>query len=377
MASKEMDMGTPTLRSTSCPRALAPLLATGFLLLALLMVVSAPANADLVVVPLCAEKHGFAGEFNDHFSIPVEKAPEVGEAIILIARAYPPALGFLLGQWLYLNATYRVSEGVQVSKTSNSYGILELSSVAANTNIDVRVVRVRVDGPVPFRFFSFFANSPACHVAVAPDNSFIAPVPPKLAAEPQPPLTVYFKTVLPPTVNALVVRIASDGRTRQQFRSGNTTYTSGSVLQADSGGTVLLEYTPQPTNETVPYCFTEVSVSYGDWEDSDAARQSSSLTSDSSGSVPLSTWPPTPQPTSVLRRMVWICLYLFLFYQATVSVYNYRVLGKRDLMDIVPCAEFVAAGARMVQLATLRGIGVAHRHKEGYDSLQNIDDPYA
>ncbi|KAG5472486.1 hypothetical protein LSCM1_03885 [Leishmania martiniquensis] len=355
-------MATSAVRSSSCPCAAAPLLATGALLLAWLTVVCAPANADIVALPLCAEKHGFAGEFNDHYSISVERAPAAGEAIVMIARVFPPAAGLLLGQWLYLNATYYISEGVQVSRASNNIGILELSDLAVNTSIDLRVVRVRPDGPVPFRFFSFFTNSPLCHVAVSPDNSFIAPLPPRLAAAPKPPLTIYFRTVLPPTATALVVRVSGDGRTDQQFRSGNKTYMSNSVLPAGSEGIVDFEYTPQPLNETAAYCFTEVSVSYSDWQDGDTAQHSSS---------------PTPQPMSVLRRLLWISLFVFLLYQVAVSVYNYRVLGKRDIMDIVPCAEFMAAGARMVQLATLRGIGVAQRLKEGYGSLQNPDDPYA
>ncbi|GET90874.1 hypothetical protein, conserved [Leishmania tarentolae] len=358
------------------PRVAAPLFASGILLLALWTVVCAPVNAEVVVAPLCTEKHGFAGEFYDHFTIPVERAPEAGEAIVLVARAFPLNLGNMLTRWLYINATYRISEGAQLTETSDNNGILELSNVAAGTDIEVRVMRVRSDGPAPFRFFSFFANSPVCHLAVAPDNSFIAPVPPRLRAKPQLPVTMYFKTVLPPTVNALIVRVGADGRTDQQFRAGDKTYTSGDLVRADSGGAVLFEYTFTLENTTTPYCFTTVSVSYGEWEGGSTARPNASTTpssgSDNEGSVQ-----PTSQSTSVLRRLLLIAFFLFFIYQAAVSAHNYYVLGMRDIMDIVPCAKSVAAGARTLQLVTWQCMGMTQRHKEGYDSLQNLDDPYA
>ncbi|CAM40413.1 conserved hypothetical protein [Leishmania braziliensis MHOM/BR/75/M2904] len=359
---------------TGWGRALLP--ASSVVLLALLMVMCSRANADVIDLPLCAEKHGFAGEFNDHYTIAVEKAPAAGEAVILVARAFPLNFGNLLAQWLYLNVTYRISEGAQLTKTSDNNGILELANVAAGTNIEVRVVRVRSDGPVPFRFFSFYANNPACHVEVAPENSFVAPVPHKLSAAPQPPLTMYFKTVLPPTVNALIVHISADGRTAQQFSTADKVYTSGDLVPAGSGGAVLFAYSPPLESMGLPYCFTTVSVSYGDWQEGDSTRPSVQPTSNSSGDSSASK-PPTSKSMSVLRRLLWGFLLMFLVYQAAVSAYNYCVLGERDVMNILPCAESVTTGARTVRLATLRGIGVAQCNKEGYNSLQNPDDPYA
>ncbi|CBZ36288.1 hypothetical protein, conserved [Leishmania donovani] len=361
--------------SSRRPRAAGPLLASGILLLALLTVMCAPVSAEVVVAPLCAEKHGFAGEFNDHYTIPVEQAPAAGEAIVLIARAFPLNLGNMLARWLYINATYRISEGAQLTEVSDNNGILELANVAAGTDIEVRVMRVRTDGPTPFRFFSFFANSPVCHVAVAPDNSFIAPVPRRLRATPQLPLTMYFKAVLPPNVNALIIRVSADGRTDEKFRSGDKVYASGDLVRAASGGAVLFAYTFPMENAATPYYFTQVSVSYGEWEGGDAAKPSASNTS-SSGGDSKDTMQPT-RSTPVLRRLLLISLFLFLLYQAAVSAHNYYVLGKRDVMDIVPCAKSAAAGARTAQLVTLRFMGMSQRHKEGYNSLQNPDDPYS
>ncbi|CBZ28945.1 conserved hypothetical protein [Leishmania mexicana MHOM/GT/2001/U1103] len=368
-------MGDLAFGNRRRPRAAGLLLASSVLLLAFLTVVCAPVSAEVVVAPLCAEKHGFAGEFNDHYTIPVEQAPAAGEAIVLIARAFPLNLGSMLARWLYINATYRISEGAQLTEMSDNNGMLELANVAAGTDIEVRVMRVRSDGPTPFRFFSFFANSPACHVAVAPDNSFIAPVPHRLRATPQLPLTMYFKTVLPPTVNALIVRVSADSRADEKFRSGDKVYSSGDLVRADSGGAVLFAYTFPMDNTAMPYYFTHVSVSYGEWEGGDAAKPKASNTSSSGGDSRDAVQ--STQSTPVLRRLLLISLFLFLLYQAAVSAHNYYVLGKRDVMDIVPCAQSVAAGARTVQLVALRCMGMPRRHKEGYNSLQNPDDPYA
>ncbi|KAK7195428.1 hypothetical protein NESM_000470000 [Novymonas esmeraldas] len=374
------------LRVAASPRAVV------LVVLVCLVVFGAPVAADLTATPLCAEQHGFAGEFNDHFSIPVEKAPGDGEAIVLIARAFPLNFGYLLSQWLYINATYHIPEGAQVTRISDNNGILELPSVAPGTDVEVRVIRVRADGPVPFRFFSFVANNPVCHIAVAPDNSFLAPVPHKLSAAPQPRVTMYFKTVLPATVNALTVRVSVDGRAGLQFNSTGPdgkerAHTSGDLVQAGSGSAVLFTFTPPTEDMPNPYCFTTVSVTYGSWQGGNATPPSPSTPSAGGGSggsgTPAPTSPsqstvaPASQSMSVLRQLLWILLLLFVAYQVAVSVYNYRVLGKRDVMEIVPCAESVVAGTRTLQLAASRQCGVVLRRKDGYDSLQNPDDPYA
>ncbi|KAG5498767.1 hypothetical protein JKF63_03055 [Porcisia hertigi] len=360
------------------------LLAAGVLLLSVLAVICLPVNADMVATPLCAEVHGFAGEFHDHYSIPVERALAAGEAVILIARAFPLGLGSMMAQWLYLNATYKLMEGVQVTKTSDNNGLLELANVAAGTDIEVRVLRVRPDGPVPFRFFSFLANSQICHLGVTPSNQFFAPVPHRLAVAPNTPVNMYFKTVLPPNVNALIVRISVDGRSDQQFISADKVYTSGDLVPAGGGGIVLFSYAPPADNVSTPFRLTTVSVSYSDLEGSET-KQPSTPSLPNGGSSGNGTVSPTPAPppssssrfTSVLQRLLFISLVLFLVYQVVVSAYNYHVLGKRDLMDILPCAEFVAAGALMMRVAISRCMGVSQRHKEGYEPLQNLDNPYA
>lgn len=356
----------------------------------LVAMLSTIALGDTVSVPLCGEKHGFAGEFNDHFVIPVETAPADGEAIVLIARAFPTNLGTLLEKWLYVSATYHIAEGAELTRTSDNNGILVLPNVAANTDIEVRVVKVRPDGPVPFRFFSFFANKPVCHVSVSPSNAFLAPVPHLLPGTSQ-PVTMYFSTTLPSAMNAISVNIVSDAHTSQPFKVMGKdgvwqAHTSSDLIQSGTGSGITFSFSPTPDDTATAYCFTSVFVSYATVQGGTAAPGTPAQPTGAGSSTPSTATTTTTTTTvapassssmSLLRRLIWIALLCFVAWQATQSVYNYRVLGKRDVMDIVPCAETVAAGARGVQLAASRGLGRSQRRTDGYDSVQGINDPYA
>lgn len=376
-----------------------PHLALVFAALALwcvLAVVGRVARADLVSVPLCEEKHGFAGEFNDHFSIPVETAPDNGEAIVLIARAFPTEFGAMLEKWLYLSATYYLAEGPEVTRTSDNNGILELPNVAPNSEIEVWVKRVRVDGPVPFRFFSFFANKPVCHVSVSPQNSFLAPVPHRLQGSAK-PVTMYFKTTLPTNVNAAMVDIVADGHAGSPFqvmaKDGTwQPHVATDLIQSSTGSGITFAFSPSPDDTATAYCFTSVFVSYATVQGGTSASTTppgkgptaAPPSSPQGGggaptatTTPASTAAPSSPSMSLLRRVLWLALLCFVAWQATQSVYNFRVLGKRDVMEIIPCAEMVAAGARGVQLAASRGLGMTQRRADGYDSVQGMNDPYA
>jgi hypothetical protein len=366
----------------------------GLVLVLLLTTLCSLAVADTIETPLCSEKHGFASEFNDHFSIPVETAPAEGEAIILIARAFPANLGSLLERWLLLNASFYLPEGALVSRTSDNNGILELPRVAVGTEIEVRVQRVRPDGPVPFRFFSFFANKPVCHVAVSPDNSFFAPVPHRLGSNSK-TVTMYFKTALPPGRNAVAINIVADARAGESYQVLNKdgvwqSHSSNDLIQPSSGNSVSFAFSPTPDDSGTAFCFTAVSVAYANVEGGTAApnnappsgktgKPSSKPTTLPGGATtnPLAAPSSTSTSMSVLRRLLIMAVLCFLVWQVVHAVYNYHVLGKRDVMEVVPCAETVAAGARGVQLAASRGLGMSNRRSDGYDCLQGMSDPYA
>ncbi|KPA83342.1 hypothetical protein ABB37_02995 [Leptomonas pyrrhocoris] len=348
------------------------------------------AVAEVTETPLCSEKHGFAGEFNDHFSIPVETAPAAGEAIILIARAFPAVLGGMFEHWVYLNATFNLPEGPLVSRMSDNNGLLELTSVAAGTDIEVRVIRVRPGGPVPFRFFSFFANRPLCHIAVSPTNNFIAPVPHRLAGTTT-AVTMYFKTTLPRDQNAATISIISDGHVDQPYKVADKNgvlqeHSPNDIIQPSTGDSISFSFSPTPNDLGNSYCFTEVTVAYANVQGGTVAPATTAqpggggapnVPGPPGGVVPATTAAPSSAPMSLLRRCVLIALACFVMWQAAQAVYNYHVLGKRDVMEIVPCAETIAAGARGVQLAASRGLGMSHRRADGYDCVHGMDDPYA
>lgn len=58
--------------------------------------------------------------------------------------------------------------------------MLQLADVAAGSDIEVNVHSTRLDGPVPFVFYSYFANKPACFIAIDEANPFHGAVPPTL-----------------------------------------------------------------------------------------------------------------------------------------------------------------------------------------------------
>ncbi|KPI85965.1 hypothetical protein ABL78_4967 [Leptomonas seymouri] len=338
-------------------------------------------------VPLCRYKHGFAGEFGDHFSIPIETAPADGESIILVARTFPADLGTLLERWLYINATYHLPEGALVSRMSDNSGVLELSNVAAGTDIEVRVIRVRPDGPVPFRFLSFFANRAVCHVTVSPDDTFLAPVPHRLAGTLK-TVTMYFMTVLPPDRSGATIRIVSDGRMDRPYEVLNKEgvwqkHAANDIIQPRADRTIPFSFTPASNDAGSTFCFTEVSVSYASNQGGTSALTTTvqpgrggKPNAPTLGGLPTST-AATSTTMDLMRRLLMIALICFGVWQVAWAVYNYHVLGKRDLMEIVPCAETVVAGARGVQLAASRGLGVSHRRTDGYNPVQSMNDPYA
>ncbi|KAL7696621.1 hypothetical protein N2W54_006230 [Lotmaria passim] len=375
-----------TLSRRSCSRSLCSCVSfLSAVLFFMFLVVCGAVVADIVETPLCGEKHGFADESNDHFSIPVETAPAEGQAIILLARSFPMLFGEMMGRGLYINATFYLPEGSKVSRMSNNNGILELPRVAAGSDIEVRVHRVRKEMPVPFHFFSVFANSPVCHVAVSPDSIFIAPVPHRLSDSGK-AVTMYFRTSLPPDRNAVTINIAADNRVGQPYKvldKGGVwqSHTSNDLIESNTGNSISFSFSPTPDDTGSEYCFTAVRVSYANVQGGTVApaTAASGRGGEAQGASITTTTTKAPSSSTsmgLLRRLVLLALFCFVVWQVAQAIYNYRVLGKRDLMEIVPCAEAVAAGARGVQLAASRGLGLSHRRADGYDSVQGMNDPY-
>ncbi|ORC90805.1 uncharacterized protein TM35_000072290 [Trypanosoma theileri] len=347
----------------------------------MLLVYTTYANEVRLATPMCHEVRGFAGEYNNRMSITVQTSPAEKEAIILIVRAFPLALGELTEQWIQMNATYRLREGATVSVQSNNNGIVMIPNVEAGTDINIELNRVRKDGPVPFRFWSYYANRPECYIDVSPTNSFLAPIPTMLSNVAS-PLRVYFKSIAPKGAKGLMVQISNHTHpsSEAQFQVMSTlSSSSSSSSKGTQNGTMHKSGDIFPWNEGVVYfSFTPdisthrflllgVSVVWTD-EVSDTASSSSSNTQRPKGKTTDNSTPKVPKvekklsnetgtntKTNNKEKWSFFGFLFFLFciisvYFIILSVFNYRVKGITEFPDMIPHINTIRSCSQYVSL---------------------------
>nr|CCC91085.1 conserved hypothetical protein [Trypanosoma congolense IL3000] len=196
-------------------------------------------GSDHIIVPMCSEVRGFAGESNHLVRIGVSAPPGDGEAIVLIVRPFSSGTEGVSERWAQINATYRLRQGVTVSSVSNDAGMVLLQDVEGGTNIDVEIRRVRPDGPVPFRFWSYHTNRPSCFIDVSPHTTFVAAIP-TTVGQLVLPARIFFKAVPLPGAKSVMLRVTDvttgDGKPErfQLMRASDmqvaATYESGKLI---------------------------------------------------------------------------------------------------------------------------------------------------
>ncbi|KAH8614182.1 hypothetical protein ERJ75_000730400 [Trypanosoma vivax] len=319
-------------------------------------------TADKSVVPLCGEVRGFAGEHNDHIFIEVPLTPAAGEAIILVVRPFPVSPGELSQRWIQFNATYRLHEGAMSSSLSDSNGLLVLPSVEGGTRIEVKVKRVRTDGPVPFRLWSYHANRPACHIDVSADNSFISLVATRLNAVTG-SARVYFKSVAPQGAKGVMITIGETlspgapdlGKHFQTMSSpeqqAGEDRKSGVVFPWSSGVLYFVFNPGATTASSMPLNVGVAWTSDADGTVGDSAPGAGSIghpneTAGAQG-VPV---------TSSESKGHSFLYYFFIFfgvgmiYVVVMSVFNYRQRGVTEFPEMLPHIDSLRACTTYVSL---------------------------
>ncbi|CAD2218002.1 Autophagy-related protein 27, putative [Angomonas deanei] len=288
---------------------------------------------------MCSEVHGFADEFNHKFIItaPQDFENNSNESVVLVVRAFPMYLGSLSTSWLSVRAQYRTEQGSQAELVSDNNGIIQINSIASETDIEVTVNKVRKDGPAPFRFYSFHANFPSCYMEVGPTNSFIAPVPVKLRASSA--LTrVYFKTLLPSSNNAIKITalnspsvkfidVLSDDR--KQF----TRYGIDEVIPGMPGKNVFFSLVTGDAASSAEYELLYLAVEYTT-SDGKAPSGGGGKGGDStSGGTSNET---KEEGSSTFYNFLILVLVLLLLYMVGGSFYNYTRNDIREFPDYIP-----------------------------------------
>ncbi|RNF17780.1 uncharacterized protein Tco025E_04723 [Trypanosoma conorhini] len=370
--------------------------ALGLLFAASALLFATAHASDELLTPMCSEVIGFAGEYNDRILVGVPVSPAAKEAIVLIVRAFPLNLGELSQRWIQLNATYRLREGAVVSLQSNNDGIVVIPNVEAGTNIEVRVKRVRRDGPVPFRFWSFHANRPSCQIDVSPTNSFLAPIPLRLS-EVAAPVGVYFKSVAPPGSKGFIVEatfgffMLSAAKYVVMTSPTNTygvTRSSGEVVPW-SEGVVYLMLTPPTTTETsqmlqVRIVWVDDLIAAGGKSGGVASTQPPGKKA-GEGATPL----PSPETPSTgagkdnspsrsdagnkkgwsVSTLIFVLLFSLAVYMFVMSVVNYRLKGATEFPEMIPFVGVFRSCGEYVSLAKDAVLQSGGGQRGGYSDL--------
>ncbi|KEG12891.1 hypothetical protein DQ04_01351140 [Trypanosoma grayi] len=333
---------------------------------AVLLVGEANGNQNSAT-PMCSEVRGFASEHNDHFRIGVSVTPSENEAIVLIVRAFPLNIGDLVQRWVQLNATYRLREGTTVSTSSNNDGIVIIPNVEAGTEINVEVKRVRNDGPVPFRFWSYHANRPTCHIDVSASTSFLAPIPTRFPAAAG-SARVYFKSVAPTDAKGLMVlfrtnTFATSAVSFQVMSSPDVQFGethNSEVVFPWSQGVVYFMFDPSTSMHSP--LMVQVSVLWTDNVNENSAAPTTGPPGEHTSSF---TSNPTVLPSSnesgkkelghqnkghSALGFIVLLIFVFIIYMVVMSAVNYRLKGMVEFPEMIPHNSFFRSGLQYFSL---------------------------
>lgn len=354
-----------------------------------------PVATGALTVPLCGEVHGFAGEYNDFLRIPITKPLGNQEAIVLVARTFPPTLGSLTQGWLQVRAEYTLSAGVSVVLTSDDNGVLVIADVARGSDVEVHVNSLRKDGPVPFVFFSMHANAPSCYVSVTAGNPFYAPLPPRIRVtdEDNHPLTrsatFFFTTVIPEGFDAAAITVEATPGGLHNFyalsEDGSTwkEHLSGDRVVGALGGPVLFSYTPN-ADDSAAVALARISAEPAVLR-SDSPTTAPTAPTRPDGSLPSGSVVPsaTPEshPPSQRSRIASLAKTLFIMavvtcvaYMIGCTYYNIRVRGIHEFPEMIPFIDSFRACWRAMQLCFARLTGQSLSRRTGeYNSLDEQD----
>ncbi|KAF8294974.1 hypothetical protein C3747_28g78 [Trypanosoma cruzi] len=344
-----------------------------------------------VLAPMCTEVIGFAGEYNSHIRIGVPVSPAEKEAIVLVLRAFPLNLGELSQRWIQMNVTYRLREGSTVFLQSDNDGIAVIQNVEAGTNMDIEVKRVRKDGPVPFRFWSFHANRPSCHIDVSPTNSFLAPIPARFGKVAT-PVRVYFKSIAPQGAKGFILDITygffSTSPVKYEVMQSPTsaaglTRTSGEVVPW-SEGVAYMTFSPSISTETLQLLqvkivwVDDITAAGGTAEGVDPTVPPEEFAKKNATPSEGTSKEPSSQQSKAgdkKRRsvlgLVFILLFSLAVFMLVMSFVNYRLKGATEFPEMIPFVGFFRSCGQYVSLATeafMRGRG---NHRGGYSDLSH------
>ncbi|CCW61577.1 unnamed protein product [Phytomonas sp. EM1] len=334
-------------------------------------------SAEVLNTSLCAEVHGFAGEFNDNLEIPIQYGTNATEPIVLIVRPFAPNLGFLTSNWIELNVSYMSTTGKQVMRVSDGYGIMILSDVASSSKLNVGIQRLRPDGPVPFRFLSFQANRPTCFIEVSPQNAFVSPLPTILnpgANENPIPSTAFFMTNLSNANYGATIGASAglEGSPHGFFvlsPDGKKwdPHSSGDLIEAPSSRVIKFSFTPDSRASTLSREIPHVPVSI--W----TAHRSAE-----GGAAPLPPIIPgaparNPQGRgskgSLFVRLFIFMAIVFFVYMVLGSCHRYHQ-GNTEFPEMIPHSSIFLGCFKCVQLAWGRLTGREIRSRNGdYNAL--------
>ncbi|AAZ11953.1 Autophagy-related protein 27, putative [Trypanosoma equiperdum] len=309
----------------------------------------AVSGSDHVVVPMCGEVRGFAGESNHLLRIGVPKPPGDGEAIVLIVRPFPMNTEGVSERLAQINATYRLREGATATSVSDDAGILLLRNVEAGTNIDVEIRRVRPDGPVPFRFWSYHANNPSCFISVSPHTSFISPIPTSLG-QPVLPAKIYFQAVPMEKTKAVMLRLADgplDGGKPQHFHllkmpeaQDVGTHESSKVMPWNSS-VLYFSFVPAISANKVMSLSVGVVWTADDDGGSGSGQASDPNATDGSGNS-------KDKKGHSASFYFFLITSLFAVYMVIMSVVNYRLKGITQFPEMVPHIDTFRTGGQFI-----------------------------
>lgn len=319
----------------------------------LLLLCGAAASAgEYITAPMCGEVKGFADEHNHHIQVGVLKSPAKGEAIVLIVRAFPVDVGEPSQQWIQLRTNHSVRGGLTVSSLSNTDGVLLVENVEPGTNIDIHVSRLRNDTPLPFRFWSYYANSPLCHIDISTTTPFIAPVP-AFIDNVATPAKMYFKSVVPQGMKAFTVDIVGGPNmttlaTSFQVMSSAALATgaahSSKEVVAWDGDVVYFVVAPPISagnslllRVSIAWVNNVIAVADAAGKQQQAEETHSKVTEEKKSSKES---PANDKKKFSVMGVIFVLFLLFIAFIVIMSFVNYRFGGITEFPEMIPFIDF-------------------------------------